>query len=277
MLTRKTSSTVSRRFAILASAGLLAVALAGPAGAQAPTTYTACYVPDVGAMYLIQLPGLPTECLSVSHLEISWTDGGTEVADGSITTIKLADGSVTTAKLVDLSVTSAKLANGAVTAAKLMSNSVSGIAVQDGSITAADLASNSVGTAELMTGSVTTPDIQNGAVTRAKIGSDVPLPPTTCSTNQIIKWSGSAWICSDALSITGWLKVQQTFFSSTGGTIYCPAGKLVLGGGFFSTTSSAAPVAASRPVQSGSTHGWSVVTGNADNWTVYAICADGSP
>jgi hypothetical protein len=44
-------------------------------GAQNPTTITACFVPIVGAIYLIKVPGLPSACLGPTHVEISWTDG----------------------------------------------------------------------------------------------------------------------------------------------------------------------------------------------------------
>ena len=57
-------------------AALCALCLARPAAAQAPTTYQACYVPSLGALYLIGLPGLPTACLSTTHVAISWTSGG---------------------------------------------------------------------------------------------------------------------------------------------------------------------------------------------------------
>jgi hypothetical protein len=45
------------------------------AAAQTPTTFNACYVPSVGAVYLIKLTGLPASCLSTSHVEITWTEG----------------------------------------------------------------------------------------------------------------------------------------------------------------------------------------------------------
>ncbi len=51
--------------------------------AQAPTTYQACYVPSLGAIYLIGLPGLPSACLSTSHVAISWTDGANAVRTGT--------------------------------------------------------------------------------------------------------------------------------------------------------------------------------------------------
>ena len=40
--------------------------------AMMATTFHACFVPDVGAMYLIKLPGLPTQCLTPNHEEITW-------------------------------------------------------------------------------------------------------------------------------------------------------------------------------------------------------------
>lgn len=91
-----------QRLPVLAVAAVLALGLvpARPAQAQEQTFY-ACYVPDVGAIYLIKLEGLPGECLSTGHVEISWTEGGSAT---------IPDNSITTAKLVDLAVTTAKLA-----------------------------------------------------------------------------------------------------------------------------------------------------------------------
>ena len=60
-----------------------------PRGAAAQETFTACFVPEVGALYLISATGangLPTQCLSTNHVEISWTDGQTGVTDhGALT------------------------------------------------------------------------------------------------------------------------------------------------------------------------------------------------
>ena len=38
------------------------------------TTYQACYVPEIGAIYLIGLSGLPSTCLKASHTSIEWSD-----------------------------------------------------------------------------------------------------------------------------------------------------------------------------------------------------------
>jgi hypothetical protein len=76
--------------------GTLAGLGATPVAAQ--TTYEACYVPSVGAIYLIKLAGLPAACLAQSHVAFSWTEGG-GVADGSVTEAKLAFNPATQAEL----------------------------------------------------------------------------------------------------------------------------------------------------------------------------------
>jgi hypothetical protein len=47
----------------------------GLASAQTPRTFTACYVPDVGAVYMIGETGLPSACFSDNHVQFSWVDG----------------------------------------------------------------------------------------------------------------------------------------------------------------------------------------------------------
>lgn len=69
-----------RAVTTLFAAFLLWTMAPGPVSAQEQSFY-ACYVPEVGAMYLIGLSGLPTECLSSEHVEISWTEGGATVTD----------------------------------------------------------------------------------------------------------------------------------------------------------------------------------------------------
>jgi len=88
-------------FAALVALG----AACAPVSAQ--TTYYACRVPSVGAIYMVADAVAP--CLDAAHVKFSWEESGT-VADGSITTAKLADQAVTTAKLADGSATVAKLA-----------------------------------------------------------------------------------------------------------------------------------------------------------------------
>lgn len=55
-----------------------------PVDAQESQSYRACFVPQVGAMYLLDLPGLPTACLSEGHEEIAWSEGGS-LPDASVT------------------------------------------------------------------------------------------------------------------------------------------------------------------------------------------------
>lgn len=64
--------------------GAIVLLLQGATGltAQEAQTFHACLVPEVGALYMTQAPGLPAKCLSPSHVAISWTDGGDGPAVG---------------------------------------------------------------------------------------------------------------------------------------------------------------------------------------------------
>lgn len=136
------------------SALALVLALPAPRSLQAQEaqTFHACYVPQVGAMYLINLPGLPEECLSENHVAISWTEGE-ELADGAVTTEKLADGAVTAGKLAEGAVTAAGLAEGAVTTDALADAAVSAAKLEPGAIRA-----GSLGTVVPRTNSVIVPE-----------------------------------------------------------------------------------------------------------------------
>jgi hypothetical protein len=274
---------------------LVATLAATPGQAQTPQTFNACYVPKFGAMYLIKLSGLPSECLSTSHVEITWTEGAGGIADGSVTTSKLADGAVTTAKLADQAIATSKLSMGAVTADRLANGAVTGAHVVDASLTGADLAPNSVGTSQLVDAGVTTADIQDGAITSSKIGSDVRLMPATCTTDQSIKWDGSAWVCAYPGAISGLETVSAVFVRGTvsgeGGALTetfvasCPATKHVLGGGYAirfdygrGLVQFDRPISASQPVAG---RGWAVTLMWENNRqteiTVYAVCAIVAP
>lgn len=111
-----TDYTRLARIAPLALFGL--VVLAAPAAAQDPQVFHACYVPDVGAVYMIKIAGLPEACLAESHVEVSWGDSGAP-AEGSITTAMLADAAVTAEKLAAGAVADAQLAFDPATQAEL--------------------------------------------------------------------------------------------------------------------------------------------------------------
>ena len=70
------SESLMLRFPTFAGVIALALGVLSPrvAEAQQPETF-ACYVPDVGAIYLIKLHGLPTACLSATHVEITLVGG----------------------------------------------------------------------------------------------------------------------------------------------------------------------------------------------------------
>ena len=112
---------------------LPALALSVPAEAQSSErTFTACWVPEVGAVYLIREAGLAEDCLSEAHEEFSWTEG----AGG---TPELTEGSVTTDVLADASVTAEKLRDGAVTTPKIEDDAVASSHIADGAVATADL------------------------------------------------------------------------------------------------------------------------------------------
>ena len=123
---------------------------------QTATVHAACYVPDVGVIYMIDKEGLPAECVAEDHIEIAWSESGGGGGGGGGT---IADGAVTTAKLADEAVTGGKVASNAITSAHIL----------DGSITAADLSGGSV---PIPNGAITTDKLFNGAVTTAKLGDD---------------------------------------------------------------------------------------------------------
>lgn len=146
----------------------LALTASGLSAQEDAQTFRACYVPRVGAIYLLGLPGLPTGCLSSEHQEIAWTEG-TPVAPGSVGTDLLADGSVTAPKLADGAVGPAALADAGVTAEKLADGSVGGTALATGAVTSASIAEASVVSEALADGAVTTPKLADGAATEAKL------------------------------------------------------------------------------------------------------------
>lgn len=65
-----------------------------------------------------------------------------------------------------------------------------------------------------------------------------PLPPTSCSLDQIIRWDGSAWICGDEGGVSGVEQVSSGYLREAPGvysevcTATCPEGKSTLGGGY---------------------------------------------
>ncbi len=99
------------------------------------------------------------------------------VATGGITTTHLLDGTVATTDLADNAVANAKMADNAVNTAELADNAV----------TIAKLADNAVNTAELANGAVTAPKLnQMGA-----------------STDQVLRWNGTAWAPSTLPPVSG--------------------------------------------------------------------------
>ena len=56
------------------------------------------------------------------------------------------------------------------------------------------------------------------------------VPPRDCSKDQIIKWDGSAWVCSSAEAVMVWVNGDGIGGTQTYATATCPEGKKVTGG-----------------------------------------------
>ena len=130
------------------------------------------------------------------------TIGTAQLADGSVTNVKLApdavttdkilDGTIQTADLADESVTTAKLKTGHVTlikmapdsvdSARVVNESLTGSDIQDGtisgsdilnsSITGTDIALNTITGANIQDASIFTNDIADGSITNVKLAND---------------------------------------------------------------------------------------------------------
>jgi len=97
---------------VLRRAGGTAAALGALVGrpAAAQTTFNACYVASVGALYIVTTTPAVCRAPAPAHVLITWTDG--TIADNAVTSAKIADGSVGSADLATGAVTASKLASG---------------------------------------------------------------------------------------------------------------------------------------------------------------------
>jgi hypothetical protein len=237
----------------LFTAGLL-IGSAAHVSAQA-TTYRACFVPQVGAMYLLDLPGLPTACLSVEHQEITWSDGAAPLA-----------GSVDTDALADDAVTGAKIANGSVGILDIGTNAVGRLEIETDGVASAEIAANAVGASEIAAGAVGASEIATGAVGASEIATGAV---------------GSAQIATGAVGESELdISYQQRSYvtritanSTQTVTMDCAGSEEVLGGGY--SLGSGLTVRASFPSGSGT---WAVTaqnsTGSLVPIVIYTICAD---
>ena len=47
----------------------------------------------------------------------------------------------------------------------------------------------------------------------------LPTPPSDCTTDQIIKWSGTEWTCTDNFDVMGWWRLSYWFGEDPGGNL----------------------------------------------------------
>jgi len=107
----------------------------------------------------------------------------------------------------------------------------------------------------------------------------LPTPPTNCTTDQIIKWDGSAWVCAEDTtlqSLRDAVDRRSTTNTNANVVVYCDAGEKVTGGGYRDDSGGAAPYLCETfvPAPEGSpTDGYRCkwASGGVSR-TVYAIC-----
>lgn len=184
---------------------LLAISL-GAHEIEAQTTFTACRVPDVGAIYMIGVEGAPSACLDETHIEFSWTEGGGTLSEGSVTTTEILDGTIETVDIAFDPATQAELdavsedlstagtindAGNPVDWSKLKSvpdGFADGIDDDSGG----DITGVSAGTGLSGGGS-------SGSVT-LDVTPSYQLPQS-CGADRVTQWTGSAWDCGGMLLI----------------------------------------------------------------------------
>ena len=71
---------------------------------------------------------------------------------------------------------------------------------------------------------------QNNLSIKEAINDRVPVP-SNCSTDQIIKYDGGGWVCTDMPSGGGAVSPEVVFMSYPSQTAECPLDKKVTGGG----------------------------------------------
>ena len=138
-------STSCPGLSLLAVVAILAPTVPSPVSAQ---TFTACRVPEVGAIYMIGVPGTPTACLDPSHVEFSWSESG-QVADGAVTTDKIADDAVTASKIADDQITSQHILPEGLDGTSIAANSIGSAELRSNSVGLFEIQSNAVGPDEL--------------------------------------------------------------------------------------------------------------------------------
>lgn len=177
---------------ILRSAAIAVLLSTGGASIGTAQAINACYVPAVGAVYLVGLTGLATTCVAPGHVAINLSSGGITLREGDVTTAHLADGAVTTAKIaagtsVDLlggiaasgfalashTHSSSGIADGAITQTKLATNAVGSTNLQSGAVQNSHIAANAVAATQIAPGAVGTSELADGSVTAAKIASGI--------------------------------------------------------------------------------------------------------
>lgn len=122
--------------------------------------------------------------------------GTTELADGSVTLVKLATAAVGAAKLAVGAVLTDALADLAVTGAKIADNTIGSAKIADGAITGAKLGTGAVTETKIGNAAVTGAKIADGAITPQKLDRAVIADPETAPVGSILTRTTDGWIAT---------------------------------------------------------------------------------
>jgi hypothetical protein len=185
----------------------------------------------------------------------------TDIVDGQVKSVDVGDNEIKSADVKDESLTTFDVST--FLGADVVDGSLTGADIQDESIGAADIGSQQVGPDEVLNDSLLQSDIRAGAVTSDEVldnslfGVDVQDGSLT-----------SADIGFESVSAT------SAFDTSNPKTMdrTCPAGKVVIGGGFNTSLPVASENAAeSFPLTSTTWHVGVNNVGPTTNWTLHAF------
>ena len=188
-MTLKRMDQMKTLFRSVLAAALLSIAGVAMSSAQA---VNACYVPNVGAIYLVGLTGLPTACLNSNHVAIAL--GGAALPDGSVSTAKIADAAVTGAKIGAAAVGPNQIAPNAIGADQIASSAIGTAEIADRSVTTAKL------NAPMSVAGVSVSDYSNLPTSAVNLGSITVVAPA--AGRVVLSVTGSAYFGGDATAIT---------------------------------------------------------------------------
>lgn len=193
--------------------------------------------------------------------------GTKQLRKGAVKTSKIGAGAVKTNKLAKGSVATSRIRDEAVTTSKIAAGSILTDRIAQDAVTSDKIAAGAILGDKIAQGAVTGNELADDSVTNAKLTAE------SVNQEKIAASSVGAAQLKDITSVTA-TSASIANGSSTGVTATCPAGEVVISGGFETANLGAASWEVKRFVRSG--NGWRVfgknVSGGDSTIDAYAYC-----